>query len=110
MHIIIGINKVVLCKTDKLEYLEDGLISVSEFERYAKSAYKEIIEVDSVPDDFADGKYKYTHENGFVLNETWMEPDAPVNPVELKKENEELKQRVDLMQKALDDLIFGGGL
>lgn len=44
---------------------------------YAVASNFQKVEVDSIPDDFAQRKYLYTEENGFELNPDWQDPNAP---------------------------------
>jgi hypothetical protein len=108
MFLIIDFNDVVMDCTENLTYLENGNPCVDEVLAYDKSIVKSVLEVDAIPTDFAKGKYKYTTANGFTLNENWVDPNDAVDPKALKEENAALKQKIDLIQKALDELLLGG--
>lgn len=45
-------------------------------------------EVDSIPEDFTDGKYLWSEESGFELNPDWVDPSTP-------SETEQLRADVD---------------
>ncbi|MFB6467424.1 hypothetical protein ACE38V_11505 [Cytobacillus sp. Hz8] len=115
--ILVTNEGIVIGYSDNLLIIDENTVAISPNKRFAKSAYSEIIEMNEIPLDYQDYKYKYDKLNGFILNENSVEPQEIVDPNQLREENVALKQQVQeltekqaLMQQALDDLILGGTL
>ncbi|MBS4172136.1 hypothetical protein [Bacillus sp. FJAT-49736] len=90
--IILTEDRMVIGCSDNLQFLSDGIVATSPTQRYAKSAYSNIVEVDTLPADYEDYKYNYVEGVGFVKNEEWVDTDAPIIDIKaLKRENELLK-------------------
>lgn len=102
--IILSSENVILGCTDNLQYLEDGLVAVSDHVRFARSAYEKIVQVESIPEDYADGKYQYTVEDGFKLNVRWVEPNSAVDPKILVEKVQQLESDLGnaLIESAVD--------
>lgn len=103
MYKIILSNSIVVGASDNLQYLENGLVAVSDFKRYAKTAYDEIIEVSDIPTDYEDYKYKYDEISGFTINENWVEPEQPISIRSLIESNESLQNTVERQEQQLQE-------
>lgn len=67
------------------------------------------VQLDDVPVGINGGWFKFI--DGEVLEVPELKPYPQVDEIEgLKSQNLELQQKQELMQKAIDDLIFGGML
>lgn len=74
---------------------------------YVIGDYFKCFEVDSLPSDYVDGKYCYTTEKGFYLNENYNEPIDPEEEVRrLVRENIDLKSQLGNVQEVLDYLVM----
>lgn len=97
--IIVSNEGLVIGYSENLRHLGDGTVATSEHMRYAQSAYKEIVEVESLPSDYADGKYKYNAEIGFSPNEQWVDPNSVVDPKMLEEKIKQLESELALAKE-----------
>lgn len=113
MYKLILAGNNVIGSSKNLIYLENGMVGVSEYRRYAESAYDFIVEVPDIPDDYEDFKYDYEASKGFTINPNWCEPEKIVDPIELSRDNEVLKKRIQEQEQAIMELtalLSGGGV
>lgn len=117
MKLIINSNNVAVNLLEDciyVKYDKDKYIECSEKEAtaiYSKDANViYLFEVDNklsiinnisgIPSDWVSGKYKYENKE-FVLNPNYIEPPLTT---------EELTQRLELLEGAMNDLIMNGGM
>ncbi|MGG2091929.1 hypothetical protein AB1283_04250 [Bacillus sp. S13(2024)] len=118
--ILINNDGLVIGYSDNIQIIDENTVAVSPNKRFAKSAYSEIVEVIDVPGDYEDYKYKYNKINGFTLNESWIDPNFAVDPIEMQKklsqlsdENNSLKNqlaRTNADFQGFMDLVFNSGV
>lgn len=98
MYIITDKKAVVIGSTNKLVYADNGNVGVNETYFFDKSIVGEVLEVETLPVDYVDGKYKYV-EGQFSVVEGWTAPqDAP--SIELNA----LKATVETQEQAIVEL------
>lgn len=102
IYIITNNDNIVFENGVELKYLSEEMISIDGL-RMSKQIANGIYEVDSIPTDYVQGKYKYTTESGFTLNESWKEP---ITMDSLKEENKNLKEKLSTQEKAITELTM----
>lgn len=96
MYIITNKNEQVITFSEKPFDFIDGNISDGQ-SIYLNGV--ETFEVNNLPEDSVPGKHCYNPEAGFYLDPGY-EPS-------IEEKYEELQQKYNLMQAALDEMIFG---
>lgn len=73
-----------------------------DYENYLLPNYDDIVFVEAVEPENIEGKYSIMYYNPQTNSIFYEYFDIPSTP------EEELRQRIDLIQQALDDLLLGG--
>lgn len=74
---------------------------------YAVTENFSVHEVDSIPEDFTDGKYLWSEESGFTANPNWVDPSAPS---EEEQRLSAIEEQQELQAQAIMELaeMIGG--
>lgn len=84
--------------TNKVVYAGNGDVGIDETYFFAKSIVGDILEVETLPTDYADGKYTYV-EGQFAVVEGWTDHKDTSNP-----ELNALKATVETQEQAIVEL------
>ena len=96
LYIITDKKAVVMGATNKLIYAGNGDVGINETYFFAKSIVGDILEVEALPTDYVEGKYKY-EEGQFTIVEGWKPPhDVPTIEV--------LQATVETQEQAIVEL------
>lgn len=102
MKILVNRDNVIVAISAEMRKQFNG-VYIPEINTVFGEPDLEIYEIENIPDEVEPIKYLYLNGE-FIPNPSYVEFKTP------EEEIEELKERINLMQKALDDLILGGGL
>lgn len=72
MFIITDKSSVVMGVTEKVIYADNGNVGLNEVYFFAKDMVGSVLEVNTIPSDYKDSKYKYI-DGEFRLIEGWKE-------------------------------------
>jgi hypothetical protein len=101
--LILDENGVAATVADAVENTEQGdLYTIGGNQFYVGFPHTHV-KIESVPEGFIGGKYLYT-DGSFVENPNYVPTPKPV-----EEELALLREQLDATQRALDELILGGG-
>lgn len=102
MIILTDDNKIVVAIGQVAEMTENG-VQVDGGTIYGSHLNLTVSNVESIPQGVSPQKYCYASESGFTLNPDYVEIKTP------QQEIAELKEKIALMQSALDEVTLNGG-
>ena len=102
MFYFIDTNDIVFKRVDNylLNEHDNYVVQEENGEKIAipSELVKSVVEVETEPDKFCEGKYKYIEDN-FELNPDWVSPSVVIN-----REIEQLEKRIEELKKELADV------
>ncbi|WDU82257.1 hypothetical protein [Caloramator sp. Dgby_cultured_2] len=101
MKLLLNKDNVIIDIAEDITEVEQGYFCNNCIYPYTIDNFS-VVEVVEVPTEVKPGKYMYENRE-FKLNPNYTEP---INP---EMEIKGLKEKINLLQQALDDLILNGG-
>ena len=96
MYIITDKNNVVIGVTENVIYAQNGDVGINDTYFLSKTIVGEILEVDTLPLDYEDNKYKYVNGE-FTVREDWKQYQPPIT-------TEELQEQLEMQEQAITEL------
>lgn len=96
MYIITDKKSLVMGVTEEVVYAENGDVGIDSTYFFATSIVGEVLEVEALPSDYEEGKYKFV-EGEFIAVEGWQPPKDISS-------NEELQRKLEEQERAIAEL------